>query len=150
MKRFAKIVNGWITLTIFAKRSHLDVCHGSKYVSDYIVHSKQFWFFLKIKRNLIQNTIIYIFLHSLSNLPPHEKCPNATYFWSVFFCIQSECRKIRTRNNSLFEHLSVFSSNGEKTPSQVFFCKTFFRTFYLFHGGGPHHIQTSPVIWKVN
>ena len=29
-----------------------------------------------------------------------------SYFWSVFFCIQSEYRKIRTRNNSVFGHFS--------------------------------------------
>ena len=46
-----------------------------------------------------------------------EKCPN-TDFWSVFSCIRteygdilnlnilSECRKIRTRKNSLFGHFS--------------------------------------------
>ena len=27
-----------------------------------------------------------------------------SYFWSVFSCIQSEYRKIRSRNNSVFEH----------------------------------------------
>ena len=29
-----------------------------------------------------------------------------SYFWSVFFCIQSEYRKIRTRNNSVFGSFS--------------------------------------------
>ena len=29
-----------------------------------------------------------------------------SYFWSVFSCIQSEYRKIQTRNNSLFGHFS--------------------------------------------
>ena len=29
-----------------------------------------------------------------------------SYFWSVFSCIQSEYRKIRTRNNSIFGHFS--------------------------------------------
>ena len=29
-----------------------------------------------------------------------------SYFWSVFSCIQSEYRKIPTRNNSAFEHFS--------------------------------------------
>ena len=28
------------------------------------------------------------------------------YFWSVFFCIQSEYRKIRTTKNSVFGHFS--------------------------------------------
>ena len=29
-----------------------------------------------------------------------------SYFWSVFSCIQSEYRKMRTRNNSVFGHFS--------------------------------------------
>ena len=28
------------------------------------------------------------------------------YFWSVFYCIRTEYRKIRTRNNSVFGHIS--------------------------------------------
>ena len=28
------------------------------------------------------------------------------YFWSVFSCIRPECRKIRTRNKSVFGHIS--------------------------------------------
>ena len=34
-----------------------------------------------------------------------------SYFLSVFSCIQSEYRKIRTRNNSLFRHFSCCGSN---------------------------------------
>ena len=29
-----------------------------------------------------------------------------SYFWSLFSCIQTECRKIRTRNNSVFGYFS--------------------------------------------
>ena len=29
-----------------------------------------------------------------------------SYFWSVFSCIQSGSRKIRSRNNSVFRHFS--------------------------------------------
>ena len=29
-----------------------------------------------------------------------------SYFWSVFSCIQSECRKMQTRNNSVLGHFS--------------------------------------------
>ena len=35
-----------------------------------------------------------------------------SYFWSVFSCIQSEYRKIRTRNNSVFGY---FSRSQNKT-----------------------------------
>ena len=36
----------------------------------------------------------------------HEKCPSTEFFCSVFSCIQSECRKIQTRKNSIFGHIS--------------------------------------------
>ena len=35
IERFAKIVNGWKPLTIFAKRSILDVWHGCKYAFEF-------------------------------------------------------------------------------------------------------------------
>ena len=35
-----------------------------------------------------------------------EKCPYTELFWSVFSCIRTEYRKIRTRNNSVFGHFS--------------------------------------------
>ena len=36
-----------------------------------------------------------------------------SYFWSVFFCIRTECRKIRTKNNSVFGHFSHSKSQAE-------------------------------------
>ena len=60
MDLFAKIVNGWTPLTIFAKRSILDVRLGSEYASD--PHLPSFPDFFKIS-NLeivsIRNTRIY-------------------------------------------------------------------------------------------
>ena len=38
--------------------------------------------------------------------PLREKCPDTTYFWSVFSCIRAECRRIRTSNISVFGHFS--------------------------------------------
>ena len=38
--------------------------------------------------------------------PLREKFPNTEFFWSVFSCIQSEYRKIRTRKNSVYGHFS--------------------------------------------
>ena len=38
MEHFAKIVNGFQALTIFAKHSILDVWQGSEYVSCQIIH----------------------------------------------------------------------------------------------------------------
>ena len=35
-----------------------------------------------------------------------EKCPNTELFLLRIFCIQSDYRKIRTRNNSVFGHFS--------------------------------------------
>ena len=37
-----------------------------------------------------------------------EKCPESVqcYFWSMFSCIRTECRKIRNRNNSIFGRFS--------------------------------------------
>ena len=51
-----------------------------------------------------------------------------SYFWSVFSCIQSEYRKIRTRNNSVFGH---FSLSGEDGFYSVTFQKEF--VFYRFN-----------------
>ena len=44
-----------------------------------------------------------------------------SYFWSVFSCIQSEYRKIRTRNNSVFGHFSRTVSEYASTLWQVLF-----------------------------
>ena len=46
----------------------------------------------------------------LSVLPFISHCVKSvqirSFFWSVFFCIRTEYRKIRIRNNSVFEHFS--------------------------------------------
>ena len=42
------------------------------------------------------------------------------YFWSVFSCVQSEYRKIRTRNNSVFRHFSRSA------------CLVFWYVFFIF------------------
>ena len=42
-----------------------------------------------------------------------------SYFWSLFSCIQSEYRKIRARNNSLFGHFS-------RSAIALFFCFRFY------------------------
>ena len=39
-----------------------------------------------------------------------------SYFWSVFSCIRTEYRKIRTRNNSVFEHFSRSSTHYQRPP----------------------------------
>ena len=49
--------------------------------------------------------------NSLTAVSFFTNCVNTvqiwSYFWSVFYCIQSEYRKIRTRNNSVFGHFHV-------------------------------------------
>ena len=56
-----------------------------------------------------------------------EKCPNKEFFWSVFSCIrtehedlriQSEYRKMRVRNHSLFGHFS----RSESLIENFIFC----------------------------
>ena len=44
-------------------------------------------------------------------LGQREKCPNTEFFWSVSSCIQSEFRKIQTRQNFVFgqfPHIETF------------------------------------------
>ena len=54
----------------------------------------QFQFLKKLKH------IIFTELHCVKSVQIRS------YFWSVFSCIQSEYRKILTRNNSVFGHFS--------------------------------------------
>ena len=49
-------------------------------------------------------TLIYSQITVLQSL--HEKCSNTEFFCSVFSRIQSECREIRTRKNSVFGQFS--------------------------------------------
>ena len=44
-----------------------------------------------------------------------------SFFWSVFSCIQSKYRKIRTRKNSVFEHFSRSSSLFEMRTNHIAF-----------------------------
>ena len=52
MERFAKVVNGWKLLIIFAKRSILDVWQGSEYASA----GKA----LKYKQNIPQQETVFL------------------------------------------------------------------------------------------
>ena len=85
--------------------------------------------FLQILVAHIQNKIKMIFLKYLTTLT-EKNCLKLTqvstrhcvksvqiqsYFWSVFSCIRTEYRKIRTINNSVFGHFhSVFYSMAYK------------------------------------
>ena len=42
-----------------------------------------------------------------------ERVQMQSYFWSAFFCIQSEYKKIRPRNNFVFGHFSHNKLNGK-------------------------------------
>ena len=51
-----------------------------------------------------------------------------SYFWSVFCCIRTESRKIRTRNNSVFGHFSrsaYLPKRKELSALRQAPCKTF-------------------------
>ena len=43
------------------------------------------------------------------------KCPNTEFFVVRIFRIQSECRKIWTRKNSVFDHFSRSDSYSENS-----------------------------------
>ena len=51
-----------------------------------------------------------------------------SYFWSVFSCIQSEYRKLRTRNKSLVGH---FSRNNYLLSINVFLNNSFLKRHHL-------------------
>ena len=50
-----------------------------------------------------------------------------SYFWSVFSCIQSKFRKIRTRNNSVLGHFS------RRNHEMVIYNKTLYNRSRLVH-----------------
>ena len=58
------------------------------------------------------------------NYRVHKHCMKCvqiqSYFWSVFSCIQSEYRKIRTRNNSAFKHFSRSESKLKLNYPRLF------------------------------
>ena len=64
-----------------------------------------------------------------------------SFFWSVFFCIwavnlciQSECRKIRTRKNSVFEHFTQCRSCIEWKTSKAITQKSLEKhSLYVLH-----------------
>ena len=69
----------------------------------------------------------------LSKSPVHcmKSVQIRSYFWSVFSCIQSEYRKIRTRNNSVFGH---FSCSGQQAETVL--------KLYFHHRNFPENVQT--------
>ena len=75
------------------------------------VRSKLFQQSISKQDEALQNLICHLknFLRYLSHaFPPYHcvKCVHIrSYFWSLFSCIRTEYRKIRTRNNSLFGHI---------------------------------------------
>ena len=56
-----------------------------------------------------KSRIIFFRLHELSHCVKSVQI--RSYFWSVFFCIRTEYRKIRTRKNSVFGHFWRSESN---------------------------------------
>ena len=54
-----------------------------------------------------------------------------SYFWSEFSCIQSECRKIWTRNNSVFGHFSRSYNNKELINNMFRFSPSYDNNFCI-------------------
>ena len=85
-----------------------------KYPSRLNLRSYKIW---KIP-NLYNFHSLYQLLHSQEYRNGLKLCSVKSvqirsYFWSVFSCIQSEYRKIRTRNNSVSGHISRSVNEGE-------------------------------------
>ena len=49
-----------------------------------------------------------------------EKCSNTEFFWSVFSCIRTEYRKIRTRKNSVFGHFLRSADTKQNISNNLF------------------------------
>ena len=60
--------------------------------------------FLEISQDSHENTCVRAFF--LLKLHCGKSVQIRIFFWSVFFCIQSEYRKIQTGKNSIFRHFS--------------------------------------------
>ena len=56
--------------------------------------------------NYYLQTFLIWWLKTSLDLHCVESVQIQSYFWFVFSCIRTECRKIRTRNNSVFGHFS--------------------------------------------
>ena len=54
-----------------------------------------------------------------------------SYFWSEFSCIQSECREIWTRNNSVFGHFSRSDNNKELINNMFRFSPSYDNNFCI-------------------
>ena len=92
------------------------------------VHGRRKWY----NFNLLQWSVILKYVFVLNN---HRftfcelwcvKSVQISFFWSVFSCIQFECRKIWTRKNSVFGHFSrrallTFAEQGSVLPHSDFF-----------------------------
>ena len=60
----------------------------------------------KWKLNFYPRAEFYSQILYLDQLHGGKSVQIQSYFWSVFSCIRTEYRKIRTRNNSVFGHFS--------------------------------------------
>ena len=81
-----------------------------------------------------------IYMFYMSPLSYHAlKCPKIrSFFWSVFSCIRTECRKIRTRKNSIFGHFS--SSDDYLLYSKV-------RQYFIRMGFDIFRINSNTLKW---
>ena len=100
---FVKIVNAWKSLIICTKCSFLDFWQGSEYNSEF--DTIAFTLNLDFK-NSNNGTAWKVSKYEVISGPYFPAFGLNTEIYSVNFQIQSECRKMRTRNNSVFGHFS--------------------------------------------
>ena len=86
---------------------------------------------------------VYILCHWDSVKCVQTQC----FFWSVYSRIQSECGKIQTRKNSVFEYFSRSLENGDIS------CPTIFPLFdsantYLFKFSFRNSGKSCEIYWK--
>ena len=79
--------------------------------------------FIKLKNSLEACFFHHFYHHFFLFLQVHcvKSAQTRSFFWSVFSCIQSKYRKIRTRKNSVFEHFSRSSSLFEMRTNHIAF-----------------------------
>ena len=99
MELLAKIVNGWKPFTVFAKSSILDVWLGSEYTSAV----KHLWWTFFVKIALCAKKVSKYGVFSGPYFPVFGLNME---IYGVILRIQSEYRKIRTRQNSVLGHFS--------------------------------------------
>ena len=69
----------------------------------------------------------------ISHLQPHcvKSAQIRSSFWSVFSCIRTEYRKIRTRKNSVSEHFKQCPFPTTSQPKTILYVARYTKNFYV-------------------